>query len=449
MNIGELQLREYKLRQYVGMLKQDVQNMVDMLDSKVESFIETMNNEFKIIDESILEFEGLKKKKNSLTHKDLNRLVELFSVLNSDKKSIYQQSDSLLMLLKYESKKLSEYFRHSLKPNIDLTTAIGKEKPDDFRKFGIDHTFVIPGSNGVGYEATDFIPEMQLLAIGTYHDRKGDLVLWDVNAKSLKAMKKNIHDVGITYVRWIPSKKFIVTSAYDKLIKISRLSTNGEKLDVVKVLRGHSMRIRCLVSIPELGLLVTGGDEPDLKIWNMNKMTLTSLLSTRSEGLLGSYLLYIKSCKVIGVSFKSGKIRLFDLFKKIVIFEFNADSMGRYPCGLQMLSKRSQVICNTNENTIKVWDFDELNMKIKTESVIKTEGKEPNCMIANADQEQLLLGCLTSRLEIYDYRDHKTKSLELNPHIKEANSLVYMKGMNRISICDRVSGTVCILKEMI
>jgi len=96
---------------------------------------------------------------------------------------------------------------------------------------------------------------------------------------------------------------------------------------------------------------------------------------------------------------------------------------------------------------VKLWTFDELNLKVKEDLMIKTEGKEPNCMLFNSNQDQLLMGCLTSKLEIYDFMDGKLRPFDLSGHIKEANSLVYLKGLNKISICDRVTGTVCVLSE--
>jgi len=86
-------------------------------------------------------------------------------------------------------------------------------------------------------------------------------------------------------------------------------------------------------------------------------------------------------------------------------------------------------------------------MQIGDEVIIKTEGKEPNCIVANFDQNQLLLGCLTSKLEVYDFDEQKMKIIDLSSYIKEANSLVYLKGINKVSICDRVTGTVCILND--
>jgi hypothetical protein len=112
-----------------------------------------------------------------------------------------------------------------------------------------------------------------------------------------------------------------------------------------------------------------------------------------------------------------------------------------------LIPKRNQIICNVREYIVKIWNFDELNVKIKDDIIIKTEGKEPNCALFNLSEDQIVIACLTPKLEIYDFNEHKLRSLDLAGQIKEANSLRYLKEVNKISICDRVSGNVCILGE--
>lgn len=355
----------------------------------------------------------------------------------------------LISLLKTETNKLLKHLKSQVLPKLDSVYPNYPDRNLDFRNLRIDHTFSIPGSNGVGYEATDFIPEWKTLIIGTYHDRKGDLVLWDLPKRELKCIKKEIHDVGITYVRWISETNLIATCAYDKLIKLFKPVNQGTNVHLIQTLRGHSMRIRCMVYAAEYDLLISGGDEPDLKLWSTKLKKKCSHLSTNNEGLLGSYLLYLKGKRLLGVSFKSGRIKFFSLLSRNCIYEFNAESQGRYPCGLQLLYKRNQIICNTKEHIVKIWNFDELNLEIGEELSIKTEGREPNCIVPNFDQNQLLLGCLTSKLEVYDFTENKIRQIDLSPSIKEANSLVYLKGVNKLSVCDRVTGTVCILNDNI
>jgi WD40 repeat protein len=135
-------------------------------------------------------------------------------------------------------------------------------------------------------------------------------------------------------VRWIPERQVIVTCAYDKLIKIFKPVDKGKDIHLIGTLRGHTQRIRCMTYIKEYDLLITGGDEPDLKVWRLKSMKLCFYLGTQNEGLLGSYLMYIPSNKLLGVGFKSGKIRFYNLVTKQQMFEFGTDSQGRYPCGL-------------------------------------------------------------------------------------------------------------------
>jgi WD40 repeat protein len=396
---------------------------------------------------SYAEIEALKTKLESLNVKDLKRLISLSKKLDHRIEQINLDPSQFTPVINNEFRKITEHFKQQLAPKLGSLFEMASDKSLDFKKLKLDHTFAVPGSNGVGYEATDYIPEWNLLAIGTYHDRKGDLVLWDLKKKEMKSVHKDIHDVGITYVRWVPEAKVIVTCAYDKLIKVFRPIDKGREIAHIATLRGHSQRIRCMTYISQHNVLVTGGDEPDLKVWNMRTLKLNFYLCTGSEGLLGSYLMYMPSNKLLGVGFKSGKIRFYNLMTKQQVFEFSTDSQGRYPCGLQLIPKRNQIICNVREYVVKLWNFDELNLKIRDDATIKTEGKEPNCALFNQNQDQIVIACLTPKLEIYDFNEHKLRPLDLSGQIKEANSLRYLKEINKISICDRVSGNVCILGE--
>jgi WD40 repeat protein len=421
--------------------------MLDSMFLKTETYFNKLETALKVNQSSYAEFELLKSKIDSFQTDDLKRLIDLYKTIDLDVDKLLSQPSLVTTVMGTECKKIVDHFKMQLLPKLDSMFITSKTKALDFKKLKLDHSFVVPGSHGVGYEATDFIPEWDLLAIGTYHERKGDLVLWDLHNKEVRCLKRDIHEVGITYVRWIPEDKLIVTCAYDKLVKVFRPSDFGRRIDLVCTLRGHSQRIRCMAYVKEYDLMVTGGDEPDLKIWNMKTCKLASHLTTHGEGLLGSYLVYLRGKGLIGASFKSGKVRLYSLLKKQPVFEFTTDSQGRYPCGLQILPKRDQIICNTKEYTVKMWSFDELKLSVKEDLTIATEGKEPNCMLFNNNQDQILMGCLTPRLEVYDFNDHKLRSVDLSGYIKEANSLVYLKGLNKISICDRVTGTVCILSD--
>lgn len=437
-----------KALQILVNLHKELNLLMENLILKTESFFSKLEFTLASNMSRQAEFENLKHKIRNFEAPDITKLVDIYKEIGLGLERLELKPSLVTTFLGNEAKKIIDHFKQQVIPNLESMFEPPKTPTLDFKKLKLDHSFCIPGSNGVGYEATDFIPEWQLLAIGTYHDRKGDLAIWDLNAKELRGIKKNIHEVGITYVRWLPENKLVVTCAYDKLIKVFKLRNQGRDIDHIATLRGHTQRIRCMIAMEDHDMIVTGGDDPDLKMWQIRgKMRQISCISTRGEGMLGSYLLYLKGKKLIGASFKSGKIKFFNFVSKQQVFEFYTDSQGRYPCGLQLLPKKSLMICNTREYMVKMWNLDELNFKIKEEGIIKAEGKEPNCMIANYAEDQILMGCLTPKLEIYDLNTNKMSILDLSGYIKEANSLVYLKSINKISICDRVSGTICILSE--
>jgi len=111
---------------------------------------------------------------------------------------------------------------------------------NDFNNLSLESFVNISGSRGVGYQGIDFIPEYNMLAMGVYHDRKSDLVLYDMNTRTVKVRANEIHKDGITYVRWIPKYHSIITTSYDKLIKIFKYDHPNSKLWHMSTIRGHS-----------------------------------------------------------------------------------------------------------------------------------------------------------------------------------------------------------------
>ncbi len=73
------------------------------------------------------------------------------------------------------------------------------------------------------------------------------------------------HPEGITYLCWSRNGDMIITSGYDKTVRIWN-AINGEQL---KELKGHTTVIRSLDISPDGKLIASGGEDGVIKIWNV------------------------------------------------------------------------------------------------------------------------------------------------------------------------------------
>ena len=79
---------------------------------------------------------------------------------------------------------------------------------------------------------------------------------------------KNAHENWICKVITLPSNR-IASASYDKTIKVWK--SNKPYNDIpIKVLRGHSKFIYCLLSIKERDLMISGSWDRTLRLWNMS-----------------------------------------------------------------------------------------------------------------------------------------------------------------------------------
>lgn len=152
----------------------------------------------------------------------------------------HMKSEDFLKRIEKDLKGLTTSINNCKEVLLQNYFTLNDKIANDLTTLRVESHFKIPGSKGIGYEASEFIPEHNLVAFGTYHDRKSDLVLFDIDKKMVKTRLDNIHNDGVTYVRWIPEFKAIITCSYDKNIKLFRYEPTTNKIWHLQTLRGHS-----------------------------------------------------------------------------------------------------------------------------------------------------------------------------------------------------------------
>jgi WD40 repeat protein len=228
-------------------------------------------------------------------------------------------------------------------------------------------------------------------------------------------------------------------------IKVFAVSEQGKNLKSIATFRGHTNLVRCIRYLDQDNMLVSAGDDPDIKVWDLKNLKRYSTISTNGNTNMDGSIAYIPKDKLIGVGFRSGYIRFYHLYKKNMVFEFQTGFENFYTYALQYLPKRKLILGRVKEHVIKVWKYDDEKKKVESYKTINAKGSYPDCIVPNEDESQLLFTSRDQFLEMYDFGADKTAICNLGPHIKKTNALVFLESLGKVSVCDYTSGKVCIL----
>jgi len=325
-----------------------------------------------------------------------------------------------------------------LKASLDL-------KPLDFFKLKVKTSYSIPCSEGVLYEACAFIPKWKLLAVGFRKNQQGSLGLYNLESHELVSTASNVHKKWINHVIWVEKWNYIVTCSNDMKIKVFAVLNQGKNMKLIATFRGHTNLVRCIKYLDAEDLLISAGDDPDIKVWDLKSLRRFATIPTNSSTNMDGSIAYIPKDKLIGVGFRSGMVRFYHLYKKNLVMEFQTGFENFYTYGLQYLPKRKLILGRVKERVIKVWKYDSEKKKAEPYKTIKAKGDYPDCIVANEDESQLLFTSRDQFLEMYDFSTEKTALYNLQPHIKKTNALVFLDSLGKVSVCDYTSGKVCIL----
>ena len=112
--------------------------------------------------------------------------------------------------------------------------------------------------------AVAFSRDGKLLAVaGGLAARKGEVVIWDVDAKKVLRTITG-HADCIYAVAFSPDGKSIATSSYDKLIKLWDVNTGSE----IRTLKDHIDAVFALAFTPDGKHIISGSADRSVKVWD-------------------------------------------------------------------------------------------------------------------------------------------------------------------------------------
>jgi len=415
-------------------LKKSAEDYFNDLSENVENVRRTYTD--------FMELSGLCSKGN-VEAEQIKELVENYKILKQDIKIFDMNLDTVPLNLQKEADTAANKFKYEtlakLKANLDL-------QPMNFFKLKVKTSYSIPCSEGVLYEACAFIPKWKLLAVGFRKNQQGSLGLYSLENHELVSTAANVHTKWINHVVWVEKLSLIVTCSNDMKIKVFAVTNEGKTIRPLVTFRGHTNLVRCIKYLEGEDLLVSAGDDANIKVWDLRSLKRFATISTNSNTNMDGSIAYIPKDKLIGAGFRSGVVRFYHLYKKTMVFEFKTGFENFYTYGLQYLPKRKLILGRVKEKVISVWKYDEEKKKVEPYKTIKSKGDYPDCIVANEDESQLLFTSRDQFVEMYDFGTDKTAVYNLQPHIKKTNALVFLDSLGKVSVCDYTSGKVCILQ---
>jgi len=436
--------------------RRDIMEILNKMEVDVVKSIRELktnaNNYFKDLSENVdrlkkvyfnyNELSNLSSNKYDVEVEHIKQLIENYKILKQDIKVFDLSLSALPGGLQREVETVTNKFKFELLSKLNASLDL---KPVDFFNLKVKGNYSIPSSEGVLYEACAFIPKWKVLAVGFRKNQQGSLGLYNIESHDMVSSAENVHKKWINHVIWVEKWNCIVTCSNDTKIKVFSVNDQGKTLKHLTTFTGHTNLVRCIKYLDQHDLLVSAGDDPNIKVWDMKKLRRYATISTNGQTNMDGSVAYIPKDNLIGVGFRSGFVRFFHLYKRTMIMEFKTGYENFYTYGLQYLPKRKLILGRVKEHVIKVWKYDDEKKRVEQYTTVNAKGSYPDCIVPNEDESQLLFTSRDHFLEMYDFNQDKTAQYNLQPHIKKTNALLFLDSLGKVSVCDYTSGKICIL----
>ena len=353
---------------------------------------------------------------------------------------------------------LENYFSAFQEEMISIHTEIRNEllsaskisivfETPDFSKLEVQERFHIPISSGVIYESTVYIPKWNVLAFGCRDNLMHSVGFYHLEDKKILTSVRGVHRDWITTVVWMENKNYLLTASLDSTIKVFKVSNHGNTLKVICILRGHTLPVRCLRYLENENLLVSAGLDANIRLWSMRGFRRYGTIPTNTQGEMDGSIAYIEADKLIGLAFRAGFIRFYDIQKRSLAFQLDIGYGISRAYGLQYLPQRRMIITNVcSRRQIKTWQYVEGEKRAVSDAGIHIE-ESGYRILASGDESQFLSLQFKPRrqkLEMYNIDSHQKVLYDLPDEITNSCCLLSL-GTKGVLVANYGSGDMCIL----
>lgn len=195
------------------------------------------------------------------------------------------------------------------------------------------------------------IPDWNRFLLGDVND--GSISLWEASSfEKLDHIKA--HQDCVTVFCFIKNKNLLISASRDTTIQVRRISP--EKFgEVLAVLEGHANVVRSIVYVEKYEFILSAGEDPDIKIWDIKTLELKDKIQTFRGGI-GLSMIVLQNENLVGVGFTDGFIDIYSLRSKKAVWKIYSGKKDFYFNSLY-ITKNRLLISIVENDCIKIWSL--------------------------------------------------------------------------------------------
>lgn len=184
-------------------------------------------------------------KKKHLDTQEITQLVRSYKRLKEENiKTLSHKIDELPSLMSKDTKSLISDMQSRLSEILEAS--LSPISHGDFSKLKVVDSINYSQNFGVLYGACAHIPNSSIIVAGISDRVHGSLGMIDLQTKKLVATLNKVHNGVIIHVIWIENKNYVVSAAFDNLIKVHHVIPEKRQMKTVRILRGHPETVRVI-----------------------------------------------------------------------------------------------------------------------------------------------------------------------------------------------------------
>ena len=345
---------------------------------------------------------------------------------------------------KSEFDKLAKEVKETLKKhqsrlvNVEVRQAQSKIKID-FQKI-TKKLLKTDYTGGIKPSAITYLEDLSIIA--TSGDK--DITLWTGTDFTKIETKLNVHTEPIISLAYVPTQKTLLSCAWDRTVKIFGVTKEGFRALGQVLTLPHNNSVSALLPIEQKGVLIGGGQGPNLRMWGLRDFKLKGMIKTDTFGDFGPKMTYCKKDDVIAVFYyKLGKIGLISLGTRqhIMFLDITLKGNDLFTEAMLYMEKRNLLLASSEFGKLKTWSLQNKRAKVLKEIDVKGY-----CfgMVGTDDGDYVLAVNYMKELQVISAaRNQVLHNITLG--LKNAGSLIHMKNLNKFLSADGLSNKICVL----
>jgi WD40 repeat protein len=204
---------------------------------------------------------------------------------------------------------------------------------------------ILPDESVASYFATAFSSDNQLIALGSTRD--GYVKLWNLST-GLELASFDESGSAIRCAAFSRDNELLATGV-DHTVELWNVATGG----FIRTLRGHTGNVRSMDFSPDRKLMISGGEDRTLKLWDVSSGQ--ELASLEADGADNHYrAIFSPDGKNIASACRDGSVNLWDVYTRSVIRRFIGHSDRVRAIAFSPDGRR--LATGGSDNTIRLWD---------------------------------------------------------------------------------------------